>query len=57
MQDNTVLIFYQAKESKKDLRARFGELLEQFKDEAVNGSIQLHFSQGFLAKIHNTRVD
>ncbi len=54
---NAVLLFYQSKETKKDLRAIFGDLLEEFKNKSVNGSIQLHFSQGFLAKIHSTRVD
>ena len=53
----TVLIVYQSQQTKKDLRGRFGDLLEEFKKEGVNGSIQLHFSNGFLAKIHSTKVD
>lgn len=44
-------------QAKKDLRSRFGDLLEEFKRDEVNGSIQLHFSHGYLAKIHSTRVD
>ena len=42
---------------KKDLAKRFDELVSEFKRERVNGSIQLHFAQGRLAKLHNTRVD
>jgi len=42
---------------KKDLAKRFDELVAEFNRERVNGSIQLHFSQGRLAKLHNTRVD
>ena len=53
----TVLFIYQSQASKKDLRGRFGDLLEEFRKEGVNGSIQLHFSQGYLAKIHSTKVD
>ena len=53
----TVLFIYQSQQSKKDLRGRFGDLLEEFRKEEVNGSIQLHFSNGYLAKIHSTKVD
>ena len=48
---------YQSTQTKKDLRGRFGDLLEEFRKEEVNGSITLHFSQGYLAKIHSLKVD
>lgn len=54
---NRVLVVLQADHSKKDLRSRFGDLLDEFKRESVNGNITLHFSQGYLAKIHSTKVD
>ncbi len=53
----SVIFVYQSTQTKKDLRGRFGDLLEEFHKEAVNGNITLHFSQGFLAKIHSTKVD
>lgn len=43
--------------TKKDLVKRFDELVSEFNRERVNGSIQLHFSQGYLAKLHSTKVD
>ena len=52
-----VYVVYQATSTKKDLRSRFGDLLEEFKRDEVNGNITLHFSQGYLAKIHSTKVD
>lgn len=42
---------------KKDLAKRFDCLVDEFLRERVNGSIQLHFSQGRLAKVHSTKVD
>ncbi len=54
---NVVFIVQQSETTKKDLRGRFGDLLEEFKAESVNGSITLHFSHGYLAKIHSTVVD
>lgn len=54
---NRVLFVYQSSQVNKDLKGRFGDLLEEFKREEVNGNITLHFSQGYLAKIHSTRVD
>ena len=52
-----ILFVYQSAQTKKDLRGRFGDLLEEFKKEEINGSITLHFSQGYLAKIHSLKVD
>lgn len=52
-----VLVVYTSQSVKKDLRTKFGDLLEEFKADEVNGSITLHFSQGYLAKIHSTKVD
>lgn len=43
--------------TKKDLVKRFEQLVGEFRQEQVNGSIQLHFSQGYLAKLHSTKVD
>lgn len=54
---SNLLIVYQSQDSKKDLRARFGDLLEEFKRENINGSITLHFSQGFLAKLQSIKFD
>ena len=42
---------------KKDLVQKLEEILLEFKNKEVNGSIALHFSEGYLAKIHSTRVD
>lgn len=42
---------------KKDLIKRFEDLLLEFRNQNVNGSIQLHFSEGYLAKLHSTKVD
>ena len=47
----------QSSQTKKDLRKVFGDLLEEFKSEEVNGNITLHFAHGYLAKIHSTKVD
>ena len=54
---NVMFVIAQTGSSKKDLRSRFGDILEEFKEESVNGSITLHFSHGYLAKIHSTKVD
>ncbi len=53
----TVILIVQSAQTKKDLRAKFGDLLEEFRKDEVNGNITLHFSQGYLAKIHSTKVD
>lgn len=52
-----VILLFQSTQTKKDLRGKFGDLLEEFKRDQVNGSITLHFSQGYLAKIHSLKVD
>ena len=44
-------------EVKKDLVKRFEELTEEFRLGKVNGSIELHFAQGYLAKLHSKRVE
>lgn len=54
---STVIFIVQSAQTKKDLRGKFGDLLEEFRKEEVNGNITLHFSQGYLAKIHSTKVD
>lgn len=54
---STVILIVQSAQTKKDLRGKFGDLLEEFRKEEINGSITLHFSQGFLAKIHSLKVD
>lgn len=54
---STVILIVQSTQTKKDLRGKFGDLLEEFRKEEVNGNITLHFSQGYLAKIHSTKVD
>lgn len=54
---STVILIVQSAQTKKDLRGKFGDLLEEFRKEEVNGNITLHFSQGYLAKIHSTKVD
>ena len=43
-------------EHKKDLAKTFDELCNQFKRDQTNGSIELHFANGMLAKIHERRV-
>ncbi len=52
-----VILLFQSTQTKKDLRGKFGDLLEEYRKEEVNGSITLHFSQGYLAKIHSLKVD
>ena len=42
---------------KKDLVKLFDQKTKEFFDEKVNGSIRLHFSQGYLAKIESTTFD
>lgn len=54
---STLILIVQSAQTKKDLRGKFGDLLEEFRKEEVNGNITLHFSQGYLAKIHSTKVD
>ena len=54
---SVLFLVAQSSNAKKDLRSRFGDLLEEFKQENVNGSITLHFSQGYLSKLHSTKVD
>jgi len=43
-------------EAKKDLARTFDLLVDQFKRESTNGSIELHFANGLLAKIHERKV-
>ena len=43
-------------ECKKDLGKTFDELIDKFKKENINGSIELHFAAGTLAKIHERRA-
>lgn len=42
---------------KKDLIAKFEDTLLEFKRNNVNGSITLHFSEGYLSKLHCLKVD
>ena len=41
---------------KRDLAKQFDMIVDQFKKNSTNGSIELHFSQGVLAKIHERKV-
>jgi len=41
---------------KKDLRKEFDFICNQIKQESISGSIELHFAQGHLAKIHYRQV-
>ena len=43
-------------QDKIELSRQFEKLCDEFKREFINGSIQLHFSQGVVAKIHATKV-
>lgn len=43
-------------EVKKDLLQKFCELCDEFKRESVNGSIELHYSQGVVAKIYSRKA-
>lgn len=54
--DSRFVIIFSGSE-KKDLLKRFDELTHEFWDKKVNGSITLHFSQGYLAKIQQTQFD
>lgn len=54
---SSLFVLMTSSEVKKDLRSKLGELFEEFKRENINGSITLHFSQGFLAKIQSTKFD
>lgn len=42
---------------KKDLVKRFDELTNEYFHNKVNGSIRLHFSQGYLAKIESKQFE
>lgn len=54
---SSLFVIFPSSEVKKDLRAKLGELFDEFKRENINGSITLHFSQGYLAKIQSTKFD
>jgi len=43
-------------ELKITLAKQFDVLVEQFRKDHTSGSIELHFSAGTLAKIHERRV-
>jgi len=51
------LIVIMSSGEKKDLVKLFDQKTKEFFDEKVNGSIRLHFSQGYLAKIESTTFD
>lgn len=54
--DSRLIIIMSAGE-KKDLVALFDRKTKEFFDGKVNGSIRLHFSQGYLAKLESTTFD
>lgn len=54
--DSRLVIIFSGSE-KKDLVSLFDKKTKQFYDEKANGSIRLHFSQGYLAKIETTTFD
>lgn len=54
--DSRFVVIFSAGE-KKDLVALFDKKTKQFFDDKVNGSIRLHFSQGYLAKLESTTFD
>ncbi len=42
---------------KKDLVKLFDEKTTEYFQKKVNGSIRLHFSAGYLAKVESTQFD
>ena len=56
MNDSRLIVIMSAGE-KKDLVKLFDQKTKEFFDDKVNGSIRLHFSQGYLAKIEATTFD
>lgn len=42
--------------AKRDLAKTFDQIIDRFKKDGTNGSIELHFSNGCLAKVHERRV-
>ena len=57
MSNDARLVIIMSAGEKKDLVALFDQKTKQFFDGKVNGSIRLHFSQGYLAKIESTTFD
>ncbi len=54
--DSRLIIIFSGNE-KKDLVKRFDDLTTEYFHKKVNGSIRLHFSQGYLAKIESTQFE
>lgn len=54
--DSRFVVIFSGSE-KKDLLKRFDELTHEFWDKKVSGSITLHYSLGYLAKIQQTQFD
>ena len=51
------LIVIMTNTEKKDLVQLFDKTTKQYFDDKVNGSITLHFSQGYFAKLEATQFD
>ena len=43
--------------AKINLAKRFDEIFDEFRRDAINGSIELHFSNGNLAKLFQRRAE
>ena len=56
MNDSRLIVIMSAGE-KKDLVKLFDKRTKEYFDEKVNGSITLHYSQGYLAKLEAIRFD
>jgi hypothetical protein len=51
------LIVIMSNAEKKDLVKLFDEKTTEYFQKKVNGSLRLHFSAGYLAKIESTQFD
>lgn len=56
MNDSRIIVIMSNTE-KKDLVQLFDKTTKQYFDDKVNGSITLHFSQGYFAKLEKTQFD
>lgn len=57
MNESRFIVIIPSNTEKKDLVKTFDVRTKEYFDEKVNGSITLHFSQGYLAKLEATRFD
>ena len=57
MNESRFIVIIPSNTEKKDLIKLLDNRTKEYFDEKVNGSITLHYSQGYFAKLESTRFD